>query len=85
MADVDFEFGLDGFASSSSSEDDEQENLNWLELLQPPRRPRVVKPRIQHFDVLDDVEFFVRFRLSKPTVLGLLVRIENRLEHKTDR
>jgi hypothetical protein len=45
----------------------------------------VVKPRIQHFDVLDDVEFFVRFRLSKPTVLGLLVRIENRLEHKTDR
>lgn len=49
------------------------------------RRPRWIREREDHFNNLDDVDFFTRFRLTKQTVLSVLIQIENSLEFTSDR
>lgn len=49
------------------------------------RLAKIIRPRVNHFDMWTDAEFFMRFRLTKPTVLLLLDQIVHQLEHQTDR
>lgn len=44
-----------------------------------------VRPRRDHFDEWNDVEFFNRFRLSKQTVTLLLNHLEQALQNRTER
>jgi len=62
-----------------SSSDDEEiiEEIN--------RRERRFKIRINYFEELDDVEFKMRFRLNKGTVLLILENITEELEFLTNR
>lgn len=46
--------------------------------------PRRRYERSQHFDEMDDLLFFRRFRLMKETVLHILQIIENELEYPHD-
>lgn len=62
--------------------DEEEEFLDFLE---HPRRPYVVKDRFNPFDEYDDLDFFMRFRLKKETVLMVLEQIEEQIETITDR
>lgn len=63
-----------------SDNDDE-----FVDFIEHRRRPYTVKPRTNPFNDLDDVDFIVRFRLRKQTVLYVLERIEHELEFVTDR
>ncbi|CAI6357754.1 unnamed protein product [Macrosiphum euphorbiae] len=49
------------------------------------RRPRWIRERAEDFDTMDDTDFVTRYRLSKPTVLSMLEKIEDALEFETDR
>lgn len=49
------------------------------------RRPRWIRERAEDFDSLYDRDFITRYRLTKPTVLSILEKIEHHLEYKTDR
>lgn len=49
------------------------------------RRPRWLRERAEDFDILDDRDFCMRYRLSKSTVLSILEKIEAHLEYETDR
>ncbi|XP_033218157.1 putative nuclease HARBI1 [Belonocnema kinseyi] len=49
------------------------------------RRPRVIKERINYFETLDDLDFIMRFRLSKNSVEELLLEIEHDLQQATQR
>lgn len=40
------------------------------------RRPQWLKQLAQDFDILDEVDFVVRYHLSKSTVLSVLDKIE---------
>lgn len=42
--------------------------------------PRRIYMRVDHFNNMDDLTFFRRFRLTKPTVLRILEQIEDELE-----
>lgn len=46
--------------------------------------PRQIYTRMSYFDILDDVAFRKRFRLSRPATLRLLELIEHRLEFPYD-
>ncbi|KAJ8915260.1 hypothetical protein NQ315_014767 [Exocentrus adspersus] len=46
--------------------------------------PRRVYNRHNHFDNMDDLSFFRRFRLYKETVLHVLQQIEHNLEFNND-
>lgn len=54
----------------SSDEEAIAEFLLW------ERRPYRVKPRADHFTILDENNFFVRFCLMKQTVINVLNFIE---------
>jgi len=58
-----------------SSSDDEN-----LDDHQEQRRRRMFKQRINYFDELDDIEFKMRFRLNKHSVLLILEEIREELE-----
>lgn len=47
--------------------------------------PRRIYDRNNHFDDMDNLTFFRRFRLTKPTVLHVLEQIEDQLEYPDDR
>ncbi|KAJ8980507.1 hypothetical protein NQ317_007927 [Molorchus minor] len=47
--------------------------------------PCIVKERYEAFDELDDLNFLIRFRLRKPTVLLILQLIKEQIETFTDR
>lgn len=49
------------------------------------RRPRWIRERAEDFESLDDRDFITRYRLTKPTVLSILEKIEHQLEYETDR
>ena len=49
------------------------------------RRPRWIRERTDDFDSLDDRDFITRYRLTKPTILSILEKIEHHLEYETDR
>ncbi|KAK4877683.1 hypothetical protein RN001_010189 [Aquatica leii] len=46
--------------------------------------PRQIYRRSEHFDTLDILGFYKRFRLTKETCLNLLVLIEDEIEHVSD-
>ncbi|KAK4882517.1 hypothetical protein RN001_005836 [Aquatica leii] len=46
--------------------------------------PRKIYDRSNYFQDMDNLTFFQRFRLTKPTVLTVLDQIEHRLEFPTD-
>lgn len=56
-----------------------------VEFLLWERRPYRVRPRVDHFTILDENDFFMRFRLTKQTVLHILDLIEREIETPTDR
>lgn len=47
--------------------------------------PRRINIRSDYFNNFDDLSFFQRFRLTKPTVYNLLIIIEERLEFESDK
>lgn len=47
--------------------------------------PRRVYDRSNHYEEMDRLTFFRRFRLTKPTVMNLLEAIEDQLEFPDDR
>lgn len=49
------------------------------------RAAKNIRPRPNNFEIWTEDEFFMRFRLTRPTVLQLLVEIEHDLESPTDR
>lgn len=64
--------------TSSTSSSDENEVVFI-------RRPKVYKERRNYFDILDDVEFFNRFRLTKQTVENILQQINHSIRLPTNR
>jgi hypothetical protein len=69
------------FEHDSSDSEDEF----FMNLAARGRRVKDVRPRIDNFNVWNDDQFFVRFRLTKLTVLHLLDLVEPSLETATDR
>jgi hypothetical protein len=49
------------------------------------RRPKLVRERINHFEMWDHDEFVDRFRLSPQTVTRLVEEVQHDVEHQTDR
>lgn len=70
---------MDEFEDSDS----EDEFLMFVALR--ARKPKNIRPRIDNYNFWDADEFFMRFRLTKPTVLQILDLIEPQLEHPKDR
>jgi hypothetical protein len=66
----------------SSSESDEDDEM-LAEIAAHARRPKTIRARPNNFENWDDEEFFIRFRLSKPTVLHLLNDIEHLISTRT--
>lgn len=62
---------------SSSDDEDIIEQLN--------KRERRFKDRINYFEDLDELEFKMRFRLSKGSVLMVLKNIREELEFLTNK
>lgn len=63
---------LERLSDWSSSESDEESDSNR----------RNYKTRVDHFSILDNNEFQIRFRLDKPSVQSLLVEIYPHLRVK---
>jgi hypothetical protein len=53
-----------------SDDDEDEENI---------RRPYMLRNKLNHFEIWDDVDFFARFRLRKQTVMLLLNLIDDQL------
>jgi len=49
------------------------------------RRQLRLMERINYFEILDDIDFKRRFRISKNSFIMLLGRIEDEIEHNTNR
>ncbi|KAG5867184.1 hypothetical protein JTB14_006360 [Gonioctena quinquepunctata] len=47
--------------------------------------PRSIFLRPNYYEKMSQMDFFRRFRLTKPTVMTLLTQIENQLEYPDDR
>lgn len=60
--------------------EDDQDILDIIEYGFPRRRYE----RSDYFHDMDDLSFFRRFRLTKPTVLTVLEQIEDHLEFEND-
>ncbi|KAK5648057.1 hypothetical protein RI129_002949 [Pyrocoelia pectoralis] len=63
----------------------ELDEIDIVENINPERRPYVVCERPDHFNEMDELDFFRRFRLKKATVERLLEQIEAHLMHPTNR
>ena len=50
-----------------------------------PRRPRKLAERSDFFDIMDDKDYEMRFRLSKTSTLNILESIEESLEFPSDK
>jgi hypothetical protein len=55
---------------------DDEDILEYVEYIDRPRRPYIVRDRRDHFTEWDEYDFFVRFRLGKGIVQIILHRIE---------
>lgn len=47
--------------------------------------PRRQWERSEYFDTMDNLSFFRRFRLQKPTILNFLHHIEEEIEYDNDK
>lgn len=63
------------------SDDDEA----IMEFVERPRRRKIFRNRINHFQIWDDQEFLVRFRISREGVTEVLHKIEESISHVTNR
>lgn len=64
------------------------EAIETVELISNPRlftRPRIYRERPDYFTKYDEKDFFIRYRLSKDSVLFLLEQIEQHLEYPDNR
>lgn len=61
-------------------DDDDLEDINLI-IFGIPRR---IYHRYQYFQSFDDLTFFKRFRVTKPTALGILDEIEDEIEYPYD-
>lgn len=68
-----------------TDEESDEDDQIMANLAAQGRAARVFRARPNHFERLSDEEFFVRFRLTKPTVLDLFGRIEEAITSPTDR
>lgn len=57
----------------------------YLPPLYQPRRPKLIRDRIDYVNILSDNQFFSRFRLTKVTVLQLLGMIEEDITPRLNR
>jgi len=60
------------------------DEYNGYDLRINRRQPRLME-RINYLEILDDVDFKRRFRIFKNSFIMLLGRIENEIEHNTNR
>jgi hypothetical protein len=65
--------------SESDSSSSEEEEVIYL------RRRKLYRTRKNRLDEYDDLDFFERFRLTKPTTLNLLEQIEHLLRPRSNR
>lgn len=56
-----------------------------VEVVERPRRPKVYRNRIDHFNQWDNKEFLNRFRITKESVTQVLGHIEGLIAHPTNR
>lgn len=49
------------------------------------RIPRVIRPRSNHWTKWSNIEFFIRFRVSKTTAEHILIEIQNEIKSASDR
>ncbi|KAF6207350.1 hypothetical protein GE061_018591 [Apolygus lucorum] len=70
------------FSSSSSSSESDEDFQQLLEVVVPRRR--IVRERVDHFNIWDDTDFFARFRLTKEGISVILDLIENSLLFRTE-
>lgn len=78
----------DGEISSlfdSDFDDSDSDDEMMMHIAARGRVAKNVRPRVNHFEIWTEDEFFMRFRLTRPTVLHILDQIENELETPTDR
>lgn len=72
------------FEDSYSSLDDE-DLFDLALIIAFPRRSKIIRPRINHFEKWLDQKFIDRFRLSKDTTLFVLDLIKDHISHPTIR
>lgn len=77
METSDSDFSTDSMMETSS--DDEEDIIFRI------RRPKIYKQRVDTFEAWSDLEFFIRFRLSKAAVLELLNHIRNDISSISNR
>ncbi|KAG5897461.1 hypothetical protein JTB14_002722 [Gonioctena quinquepunctata] len=70
---------MDHQASSSSSSSDSDDDYVFV------RRRKVYRERVNNLEKFDDLDFFDRFRITKPTFHLLLETIEHLIETPTNR
>lgn len=68
---------MDTDTSSSSSSSEEE--LVFV------RRRKIYRDRQNYYELYDDLDFFCRFRLTKPTVMQVLGEIEPQIRLPTNR
>lgn len=61
------------------------EDFEIINAIRNRRRPYTVRHRANYYEDLDDVDFFRRFRLTKPSVQYVLNMIINNIQHQTNR
>lgn len=72
-------------SSSEDASDFEDEDFDQLiVMIAFPKKPRIFRPRKDHFTYWRDDEFFNRFRLSKNTVRFIVDLIGDRICSRTD-
>lgn len=63
---------------------DDEDVINFIGYIGRERRPKIIRNRPNYFDLWDDHDFFVRFRLRKNTVRHVLASIRGMIENPTD-
>lgn len=62
----------------------EDEFDEYFERIARPRRNRVINPRPNYFESLDDIDFRNRFRLTKQVIVYILSLIESDIKTTTN-
>lgn len=66
-------------------DDDDSDDEMFMHIAARGRMARNFRQRPDHLNLWTDEEFFMRFRLTKVTVLSVLELVEHELEYETDR
>ncbi|KAJ3620693.1 hypothetical protein MTP99_004621 [Tenebrio molitor] len=71
-------------SSSASDSSDDEDIINFVVNLGGIRKNPRLQIRRNHLEYWDDQEFYIRFRLSKNTVVLLLEEIRENIQHNTN-